>query len=269
MGRLLIAMSLAACTPGLEFEVVDGAIDASRGDGGSDAGDDGGSDATDAGVDAPAGNPLSGCATIFDCVRTCDDAIFDGIALDPDFDEFPASLTRVSGEVDADGTDLVFTRHMSDPFSTVRSTSAVRDMVLCAQFRQPGGGDSITTNLFAIGFLTGMGGIELFMDGREGELSLKSAEVLPDGVLLSAREHVWETPHEFVVVVYLAGTVAYAEVFDTVADARFVLRGTYGGEQEPGFGWLSVGEVDLEGAVVVSDLRIGTPSAEARAIMER
>lgn len=70
-------------------------------------------------------------------------------------------------------------------------------------------------------------------------------------------------------MVYLAGTTAYAEVFDTVADARFVLRGTYGGEQEPAYGWLSAGELDIEGAVRVSDLRIGTPSAEARAIMER
>ncbi len=183
--RLLFAMSLVACTPALDFEVVDGALDA-------DAGSDVGDDAADAGEDVPdaGGNPLSGCDTIFGCVRSCDDALFDGIALDPDFDEFPASLTPVSGDVNTDGTQLVFTRHRSDPFSTVRSTSPVRDMVLCTQFRQPGGGDAVTINLFAIGFLTGMGGIELFMDGREGELSLLSAEVLPDGVVLSAREHV-------------------------------------------------------------------------------
>jgi hypothetical protein len=135
----------------------------------------------------------------------------------------------------------------------------------------PGGGEGISANLFAVGWLTGMGGVELFLEGREEQITFHSLEVLPDGVLLGRRDHAWVAEHEMIVLTYFSERdgLAYAEFFDTTMDVAFALRGSYAGEPPPAVGYLSAAEPKLLEPVRVLDLTIGVPSTEVLAVIER
>lgn len=265
-GAWLALIGLAACLP-----------DTSDFGGGSDAGptNDGAVDASvDARVDTDSGepdlgdDPLAGCDPLLPCIRSCDDALFESLLWQPSFDAFPDDMTLVSGTVFADSDSLVFERDEMDTFSTARSSAGFSDALLCTRFRMPGGGEGVSANLFAVGFLTGSGGVELFLDGREEELHFLSAEVLPDGVLLGTAPYAWEAAHEFVVLIYLSGTTTYAEVLDLATSESFAFPGTYRGEMRPGFAWFSAGEPKVLEPIVVLEAKVGRPSASALAAME-
>jgi hypothetical protein len=266
MRAWLPLLLLGACLPDTgDF----GPSDASGTDGGVvDAGPTGGS--TDA-FEAPdlGEDPLAGCDPLLPCVRSCDDALFDSLLWQPDFgDGFPDDMTLVSGTVYGESDTLVFERDEMDTFSTARSSAGFSDALLCARLRMPGGGEGVSANLFAIGFLTGSGGVELFLDGREEELSFLSAEVLPDGVLLGTADYGWDAAHELVVLVYLSGETTYAEVLDLATSESFAFPGTYRGEMVPGFAWFSAGEPKVLEPVVLLEAKVGRPSASALAAME-
>lgn len=236
------------------------ARDASR-----DASDDARSE-SDGGADAS----LVGCDPVLRCTRSCD-GLFDSVLFDPDFDTFPTSLRVAAGTVRAEGGALVFERDSMSSFSSVSTVSQFSDAVLCARIRMPGGGEGVSLNMFAVGWLTGMGGVELFLEGRNEQITFHSLEVLPDGVLLGRRDHTWEAEHEMIVLTWFSASAgkAYAEVFDTTMDVAFALRGSYGGEPPPGVGWLSATEPKLLEPVRVLDLQVGTPSAGLLALMSR
>ena len=212
---------------------------------------------------------LAGCDPLLPCVRGCDDALFESLLWQPSFDgAFPDDMTLVSGTVLGESGRLVFERDEMDAFSTARSSAGFSDALLCARLRMPGGGEGISANFFALGFLTGNGGVELFLDGREEELTFLSAEVLPDGVLLGTAPYGWETAHEFVVLISLAGETTYAEVLDLATSESFAFPGTYRGEMVPGFAWFSAGEPKLLEPIVLLEAKVGRPSASALAAME-
>lgn len=259
---LLLLPLLAGCPPGFD-ELgpgegdAGGAMDASTGmDAGADAG-------IDAGVD---GGPVETCDPLLSCLRSCD-GLFDSVLYEPSFDAFPDSMRLAAGTVNAEGGELVFERDSTESFSSVSTVPMFSDALLCARVRMPGGGEGVSVNMFAFGFLTGDGGVELFLEGREEQISFHSLEVLPDGVLLGRRDHAWTDAHEFVVLVYLSGETAYAEVLDTVEDAVFQMRGTYRGEMKPALGWFSATEPKLLEPVHLLEVRIGTPSAAALSVI--
>lgn len=271
MKRLLVGVALGSwlcgCPPGFDDlgtgdagTAVDGGRDAAtpddagHADGGADAGTDGGT--------------VEGCDALLPCTRSCD-GLFDSILYEPSFDAFPDTMRVARGTVTAEGGELVFERDSEEPMSSVSTDPMFSDAMLCARVRMPGGGEGISVNMFAIGLLTGSGGVELFLEGREEQLSFHSLEVLPDGVLLGRRDHAWTDAHEFVVLVYLSGETAYAEVLDTVEDASFTMSGTYRGEMRPAIGWFSATEPKLLEPVHLLEVRIGTPSAAALAVIER
>ncbi len=258
---------VGACLPDTgDFGPVDaggadgGAVDAEVADGAApDA-----FEAPDLGED-----PLTGCDPLLPCIRSCDDALFESLLWQPSFaGAFPDDMTLVSGTVFTESESLVFERDDMDPFSTARSSAGFSDALLCARLRMPGGGEGVSSNVFAIGFLTGNGGVELFLDGREEELNFLSAEVLPDGVVLGTAPYAWDAAHEFVVLVYLSGETTYAEVLDLATSESFAFPGTYRGEQRPAFAWFSAGEPKLLEPVVLLEAKVGRPSASALAAME-
>lgn len=268
---LLVPWS-TACPPDLEGFRVVGGTDASAVDGGGD--DDAGMDAS--GVDAsapedagPAPDASSmGCDPLLSCARSCE-GLFDSVLFEPDFSTFPDSMRLSRGDVEARDGALVFSRHSSEPTSSVSTEATFSDALLCARVRMPGGGESASVNSFALGFLTGSGGVELFLEGREAQVSFYSLEVLPDGVLLGRRDLEWTDPHELVVLVYLSGDTAHAEVLDTVTDVSFAMRGTYRGEMRSAIGWFSAIEpLPLE-PVHLLEVRIGIPTPAALAVIER
>ncbi len=259
----LALIAVAACLPDTD--------DFLGGDG--DAGADGGT--TDAAMDeddafAPdlGDDPLAGCDALLPCIRSCDDALFDSLLWQPSFETFPDDMTLVSGTVLAESDALVFERDEMDAFSTARSSAGFSDALLCARVRMPGGGEGVSANLFAVGFLTGSGGVELFLDGREEELNFLSAEVLPDGVLLGTAPYAWDAAHEFVVLIYLSGMTTYAEVLDLATSESFAFPGIYRGEMRPGFAWFSAGEPKVLEPIVLLEAKVGRPSASALAVLE-
>lgn len=270
--RLVLAALLVpwstACPPGLDgFRVVAGR-DAAVVDGGRDL--DGGADASgpvDAGP-APDGSTVDGCDPLLSCTRSCD-GLFESVLFQPDFSTFPDSMRLSRGDVEARDGALVFSRHSSDPTSSVSTAAMFSDALLCARIRMPGGGEGVSANSFALGFLTGSGGVELFLEGREERASFYSLEMLPDGVLLGRRDLVWTDAHEMVVLVYLSGETAYAEVLDTVTDVSFAMRGTYRGEMRSAIGWFSAIEPLPSEPVHLLEVRVGIPAPAALAVIER
>lgn len=260
----LALLGAAACLPDTGgFVPMDGGAD----DGGPGAVD--GAAGDDGTGDMGEEDPLAGCDPLLPCVRSCDDALFDSLLWQPSFEgDFPADMTRVAGTVYGEGGSLVFERDESESFSTARSSAGFSDALLCARLRMPGGGEGVSANFFAIGFLTGSGGVELFLDGREEELNFLSAERLPDGVLLGTAPYAWEAAHEFVVLIYLSGESTYAEVLDLATGESFAFPGTYRGEVRPGFAWFSAGEPKLLEPVWLLEAKVGRPSASALAAME-
>ena len=261
----LLLLGAAACLP-------DTGDFAPRDSGALDAGPvvDGGADASDGSEpDLGTDDPLAGCDPLLPCIRSCDDALFESFLWLPSFaDGLPDDMTLVSGTVYGESDALVFERDGMDTFSTARSSAGFSDALLCARLRMPGGGEGVSANLFALGFLTGNGGVELFLDGREEELNFLSAEVLPDGVVLGTAPYAWEAAHEFVVLIYLSGGTTYAEVLDLATSESFAFPGTYRGEMVPGFAWFSAGEPKLLEPVVLLEAKVGRPSASALAAME-
>ena len=267
IASVLLALALGCPDTG-GLVVVD--EDAGR-DGGS--GVDGGFDAAvpaDGGGDSGEDASLAGCDPLLRCTRSCD-GLFDSVLLDPSFETMPASLSVLSGTVRAEGGALVFERDSMEPRSSVSTVSQFSDALLCARIRMPGGGEGISVNLFAVGWLTGSGGVELFLEGREEQITFHSLEVLPDGVLLGRRDHTWAAEHEMIVLTYFSERdgLAYAEFFDTTMDVAFALRGSYGGEPPPALGYLSALEPKLLEPVRVLDLQIGVPSSDVLAVIER
>lgn len=259
------ALLIGACLPDTgDFGPADGGTDGEPDAATIDAATVDGFEEPDLGED-----PLAGCDPLLPCVRGCDDALFDSLLWQPDFGgDFPDDMTLVSGTVFTESGSLVFERDDTDTFSTARSSAGFSDALLCARLRMPGGGEGVSANFFAIGFLTGSGGVELFLDGREEELTFLSAEMLPDGVLLGTAPYAWEAAHEFVVLIYLSGETTYAEVLDLATSESFAFPGTYRGEMRPGFAWFSAGEPKLLEPVVLLEAKVGRPSASALAAME-
>ena len=263
----LAVLGIGGCLPDTgDFATGDGP-DAGTSDSGSLAD---GAVPADAFVEPDLGeDPLAGCDPLLPCIRSCDDALFESLLWQPAFEgTFPDDMTLVSGTVFVDRESLVFERDEMDTFSTARSTAGFSDALLCLRLRMPGGGEGISANFFATGFLTGSGGVELFLDGREEELTFLSAEVLPDGVVLGTATHAWEAAHEFVVLLYLSGETTYAEVLDLATSESFAFPGTYRGEMRPGFAWFSAGEPKLLEPIVLLEAKVGRPSASALAAME-
>jgi hypothetical protein len=257
---------LAGCPDTGGFEVVppvDAGVDARSPEADAGPGTDSGP-ATDAGPDGA----VACTEPLLRCTRSCD-GLFDSVLLEPDFASFPSSLRVAAGTVRVEGGELVFERDSSESFSSVSTQGQYSDALLCARIRMPGGGEGVSLNMFAVGWLTGSGGVELFLEGRNEQVTFHSLEVLPDGVLLGRRDHVWEADHEFLVLAWFSGEDAYAEVFDTTMDVAFALRGTYRGEPPPALGWLSATEPKLLEPVRLQRLVIGIPSGDALAVMQR
>lgn len=271
MGSILLALVTSGCPDTGGLVIVEDAGGGAGSDGGTMA--DGGADsatARDAGGDAGTDGSIAGCEPLLRCTRSCD-GLFDSVLLDPSFDTMPSSLRVLAGTVRVEGGALVFERDSMDETSSVSTVQQFSDALLCARIRMPGGGEGISANLFAVGWLTGMGGVELFLEGREEQITFHSLEVLPDGVLLGRRDHAWAAEHEMIVLTYFSERdgLAYAELFDTTMDVAFALRGSYGGEPPPALGYLSAAEPKLLEPVRVLDLQIGVPSSDALAVIAR
>ena len=223
----------------------------------------------------PEPNPLDGCEPLVSCLRDCDDALFDSMLFEPTFEGgVPRSMVPMSGTVYPEGGSLVFERDGFSPVSNIRSAEAFADALLCARVRMPGRDQpgsaprDPSRNLFVVGFLGLDGALQVFLEGSDQTISLLASEDPGSDVrTLGRRGHEWAEPHEMMVLVYLSGDRAYAEIADRYTDDQYVMMGRYPGAH-PSWVYFSALEAKLFEPVELLEVRVGIPSPTALSVME-
>jgi hypothetical protein len=189
------------------------------------------------------------------------DAVLGSKLLDEDFLDEMTEFQNLFGTYRVQGGSVVMVG--PEEYALLQSFGEFRDVVSCSRVRM---GRTAAPHQLGSGLRGPMHGVNVRLTAHEGTAVLFSLEPTTNVVLAEVPITTWTSGmHDFTVLVYVAGTRAYAEVKDETTGEVVVLSGTYAGEQEPV-------NSTFEGSPLAEDVTIdrvvvGPPTAAAARVL--